>query len=187
MNRLVYLGAPRRIAILLMVVDHAHNWWLDEVGQATILASTTEFLGTLAAPPFLYLVGVGLALSARRATQAGRSRGVAVRRLLWRGGQLILWGFALNLLIFFVGDNSADLLAVDVLQIIGACIWLSTPLLWLPARTLIPVTLAVVLLGQTAGGRSLPDWLAAYVTGRRASATFRWHFGAFHVRGADSG
>jgi uncharacterized membrane protein len=72
MKRLFYLDALRGIAILLMVVDHAYNWWLDEAGHATYLAIFTKFLGMLAAPIFLFLVGIGLAMSVSRAKQNGK-------------------------------------------------------------------------------------------------------------------
>jgi len=165
MKRVVYLDALRGIAILLMVADHAYDWWLDAAGHATTLASVTGFLGTLAAPLFLYLVGVGLALSAHRSTAAGRPRRDVVRHLLLRGGQIVLWGYALNLLVFFVGDNPADIAALDVLHTIGICIWLTIPLLWLPAPAVAVLTLVTIAIGQTAGGWILPDWLAVYITG----------------------
>jgi uncharacterized membrane protein len=165
MKRLVYLDVLRGIAILLMVVDHAYDWWLDSAGHATGLAATTKFLGTLAAPLFLYLVGVGLALSTLKADQTGARRGKVVRHLILRGAKLVLYGYILNLPIFFVGSNPADILAVDILQIIGVTIWLSVPFLWAPSWVVAVVTGFVFVVGQTAGGWILPDPIAAFVTG----------------------
>jgi uncharacterized membrane protein len=165
MKRLVYLDLLRGIAILLMVVDHAYDWWLDAAGHATGLAATTKFLGTLAAPLFLYLVGVGLALSTLKVRQTGKGRGKVVRHLVVRGAKLVLYGYILNFLVFFVGSNPADILAVDILQIIGMTIWLSVPLLWAPSWVVVGVTAIVFVAGQTADGWILPDPIAAYITG----------------------
>jgi uncharacterized membrane protein len=166
MRRLVYVDVLRGIAILFMVVDHTYDWWLDEAGQATALAHVTEFLGTLAAPLFLYLVGVGMSLSWMRAAREGRPSREVICRSYWRGAGLVLLGYALNLLVFYAGDNPADLWAVDVLQTIGVGIWLSVPLLRAPAWVAIVLTLVVAVVGQTAGQWAMPDWLAAYLTGK---------------------
>lgn len=172
MKRLVYLDALRGVAILLMVIDHAYDWWLNEASQVTRLAGITEFLGTLSAPLFLYLAGVGLALSAQRSAQAQRPRRAVVYRLLRRGGELVLWGYGLNLLIFFAGGNVADLFAVDILQTIGVCIWFAIPLLWASEWVAAAAALFVVILGQTAGQWELPSWVAAYLTGTKGIGYF---------------
>ena len=89
-TRLTYLDALRGIAILFMVVDHAYDWWLDAAGHDTSLAATTKFLGTLAAPLFLFLVGVGLVLSMQRAGWKGYPRRTIVSRMLRRGAELLI-------------------------------------------------------------------------------------------------
>jgi uncharacterized membrane protein len=165
MKRLTYVDVLRGIAIVLMVLDHAYDWWLDGEGQTTGLAKTTEFLGSLAAPLFFYLVGVSLALSVQRASARGVPRLVTVRRLLWRGVKFIALGYALNLAVFFAGENWADLFAVDVLQAIGVCVWLTAPLLWIPTPAIGIAGSAAALLGQVIGQWSLPSWLAVYLTG----------------------
>ena len=172
MKRLAYLDALRGVAILTMVVDHAYDWWLDEAGHATTMASVTRVLGTLSAPLFFALVGVGLALSAQRSAEAGRPRRDVALHHFKRGLILVLWGYALNLLVFYVGDNPADLFAVDVLKTIGVSVWMSLPLLWVPAWGAAVVALALSVLGQTAGGWVLPSWLAAYLTGTGGIAYF---------------
>ena len=165
MKRLIYFDVLRGIAILLMVVDHAYDWWLDAAGHTTTLAAITEFLGALAAPLFLYLVGVGLALSALKSHQAGQRRSNLVRHSILRGAKPILWGYAFNLLIFFVGSDPGDILAVDILQIIGVAIWLSVPFLWTPSWVVVAATAVISVVGQTAGSWTLPDSIAAYITG----------------------
>ena len=48
-ERQVYLDALRGIAILLMVVDHAYDWWLTEAGRATLVGRLHGPLGAMAA------------------------------------------------------------------------------------------------------------------------------------------
>jgi uncharacterized membrane protein len=165
MKRKVYLDVLRGIAILLMVIDHAYDWWLTEAGRGTVLGVLHKQLGAMAAPLFFFLAGVGTALSSQRSALSGRPRRTVVRHLLWRGARLILWGYALNLAVFYTGSNPADLWAVDVLHAIGLCTWVLVPLLWTPAPAVVGLALLVLVLGPMAGGWALPDVAAAYLTG----------------------
>jgi uncharacterized membrane protein len=172
MKRLTFLDALRGVAILLMIVDHAYDWWLSETGQATVLARRAEFLGTLAAPLFLVLVGIGLSLSGRRAADSGHTTRAVAVHLARRGAALVLLGYAVNLLVFFEGDNPADLWAVDVLHTIGVSLWLSIPLLRARGPVVVGAMLGVAVLGQMAGQWTLPRWLAAYLTGAGGTGYF---------------
>lgn len=172
MQRLAYIDILRGLAILLMIVDHGYDWWLDAAGRETALARGARFAGALAAPLFLYLVGASLALSRGRAARRRQRRRDVAGHVLRRGMLLILLGYALNSAVFFVGDNPQDILAVDVLQVIGVSICLSLPLLWAPLPLIAASSLALAILGQTAGTWTLPAWLAAYVTGNEGIGYF---------------
>jgi uncharacterized membrane protein len=165
MRRFVHLDALRGIAIMLMTVDHAYDWWVAKDDRATAVWQAAHYLGFLAAPVFLYLVGVGLALSSARAAARGESWRSVALHMLRRGTALVAVGYLLNLVVYFVGDNVADIFAVDILQIIGVAIWLSIPLLWAPPLLLLAFLSAASCVGQTAGLWALPDAVAAYVTG----------------------
>jgi hypothetical protein len=69
------------------------------------------------------------------------------------------------LLVFYAGDNPADIFAADVLQVIGLSIWLSIPLLWLPLPFVFAITALATVLGQTANNWPLHGWFSAYVNG----------------------
>jgi uncharacterized membrane protein len=56
-KRLFCVDALRGIGLLLMVQDHAYDWWMNAAAQATFWSRFTEFLGPLAAPIFLMMVG----------------------------------------------------------------------------------------------------------------------------------
>jgi uncharacterized membrane protein len=165
MKRIFYLDILRGIAILLMVIDHAYDWWLDEAGHATFLASSSKFLGTLAAPTFLFLVGVGISISGRRSRREGKDIHEISVYLFKRGLQIILLGYLLNLFVYYANGNTKDIFAIDVLQTIGVSIWLSVPLFWLPTALILVVTLALGVAGQFAGSWVLPAWLSAYLSG----------------------
>ena len=90
MKRLYYLDVLRGLAILFMVVDHAYDWWMDAAGHASPLATYTKFIGTLAAPLFLFLVGVGLTLSAVKNTEKGIGHQVTTLYLFRRGLIIII-------------------------------------------------------------------------------------------------
>jgi uncharacterized membrane protein len=148
-----------------MVVDHAYDWWLDEAGHATRLVGISKFLGTLAAPIFLFLVGVGIAISTRRSRREGKYIHEISVYLFKRGLQIILLGYLLNLLVYYANGNTKDIFAIDVLQTIGVSIWLSAPVFWLPTSLILVVTLGLGVAGQFAGSWVLPGWLAAYLSG----------------------
>ena len=164
MKRLVYLDVLRGVAILLMVTDHAFDWWLDSAGNAGPWGRWTEFAGTLAAPLFLFLVGIGMALSSRLAERKGKPRPDVVIHFLRRGALLFLSGYLLNLLIFYTGSNSQDIWSVDVLHTIGLSIIFMIPLLWQPAPVILVVFISLFVFGQTAGEWDLPKWLEPFLT-----------------------
>lgn len=172
MRRLFYLDVVRGLAILFMVVDHSYDWWLDAAGHSTSWRIYTEFIGTLAAPLFLFLVGAGLALSAYRDMREGKQRRETVRYLLLRGLIIFLWGYLLNLLVFYTGKNPQDVFAVDVLQIIGLSIWLAIPFLWFPTPLVVAAFFLVAILGQTANVWALPAWLDPVVNGQNGISYF---------------
>ncbi len=161
--RLYYLDVLRGFAILLMVIDHVFDWWLDAPGHLGRLAGASHFLGTLAAPLFLFLVGVGLVLSAARSDNNGWPRRRTALRFFKRGSIIFLGGFLLNLAVFYTGTNPQDIWAADVLHAIGLSIICMIPLLWLPGPVVAGVCLGLIVVGQAAIRWALPPWLQPFI------------------------
>jgi uncharacterized membrane protein len=164
--RLVFVDALRGVAILLMVQDHAFDWWLRGEFHATQWGRITEFLGTLAAPFFLFLLGTSLALSAQKRIQRAVPSGRLALTYLRRGVFLVLQGYALTWLTFYNGHNAAEMGAVDILHCLGLSTILMIPLVLARAWPLtLLATLAAAAVSPWAGGWALPHWLAAWLNG----------------------
>jgi uncharacterized membrane protein len=161
-----FVDMLRGVGLLFMVVDHGYDWWLVGAANSGPWGRTAEFIGTLAAPIFLALVGVSMALT----TDARRTRGTANRTATWllirRGLVILLWGYLANLLVFFTGENWTDLLAFDVLQCIGMGILLFAPLaVHAPTWAFPLLALATAVGGQFAGRIRLSGYLGTMVNG----------------------
>jgi len=172
-KRLDFIDMLRGVGLLFMVVDHAYDWWLVEEANGGAWGRAAEFVGTLAAPIFLVLVGVSLAL----ATASHRARSVPPGRTAWllarRGLVITLWGYVVNLVVFFNGDNWRDLLAFDVLQCIGVGILLFAPVvIWGPTWVLPILALALGWGGQFADRIPLPGYWGTMVNGHPPTAYF---------------
>ena len=172
-GRLDFIDMLRGLGLAFMVIDHAYDWWLTGAENAGPWGRATEFVGTLAAPIFLVLVGVSLALAAASYQARGAPAGQAVWLLLRRGLIVWLWGYALNLLVFFNGDNWPDLFAFDVLQCIGIGMVLFAPLaVWGPAWLLPLLAVGLGWGGQFANRLDLPGYLGTMVNGVPSIAYF---------------
>jgi uncharacterized membrane protein len=89
-QRLAFIDALRGVAVLLMIAQHV-SLWLCAPHPGRLLLMTTGALGGLAAPIFITLSGVGADLYATRRNRPGYL-------LMARGGMIIGFGYALNLL-----------------------------------------------------------------------------------------
>jgi uncharacterized membrane protein len=171
--RLDVVDILRGVGLLFMVVDHAYDWWLVEAENNGPWGRTTEFIGALAAPVFLVLVGVSmtLAVDSRRTLEVSDRQ--IVRKLARRGLVIALWGYVVNLLVFFNGDNWSDIFAFDVLHCIGLGIMLLAPVaVWGPTWSLLPLMLGLGWGGQYADRLALPGYLGTIINSRPGIAYF---------------
>jgi uncharacterized membrane protein len=95
--RLAFLDAHRGLAVLLMIAMHSADGWLRPELKHGPGWDLIRSFGGLAAPAFLLLSGVSMALSWGYAPN-GRAKGAPIeRKSLARGLQLIVLGYALRL------------------------------------------------------------------------------------------
>ncbi|MEW6635542.1 MAG: heparan-alpha-glucosaminide N-acetyltransferase [Actinomycetota bacterium] len=131
------VDAARGVAILMMVVYHT-AYDLDVFGGYP-LDSTSGFwslFADLTAAAFLFLVGVSLSISHRRARERGEER---FARYLLRGSRIFGYGMLLTLF-FWLFD--LGVVTFGILHLIGASIVLAYP--FLPYR--VPNLLAGLLV-----------------------------------------
>ncbi len=162
-RRLASIDALRGVALLLMVIDHSFDWWLAEPYREA--ERLTEFLGSLAAPIFVALVGVGLALAVGKQQQRSVAFGQVLRTNVQRGLFFIAMAYVLNFVVFFVGNNWADVFALDVLHLIGLGIIGGVFLVWyLGAIPLLALSVAWAVFSALVGGDIvLPGWLGTWL------------------------
>ena len=93
-------------------------------------------LGGFAAPLFLWLAGLGVALSAARLERAG-GRAAAVRAICKRGLEIFILAFLFRLQAFIVspGNHLITIFRVDILNVMGAAI-VAAGLIWALGATL---------------------------------------------------
>ena len=185
--RKVYLDWLRGVAVIVMVGAHVTDAWTSAEGKARTLYMVVVFIAGLAAPLFLFLAGLTLAMSAsvraekvghRAATVLALKRGIQIFALafLFRlQSQLLGWGALINFL------------KVDILNVMGIAM-IAAALLWglsahRVARMLIfaiataIVAMSTPLIREAGMLAVLPDAIEAYIRPlprRTTFALFPW-------------
>jgi uncharacterized membrane protein len=113
-----------------MVLAHVVDAWTRDGDRDRTSYYWTTFLGGLAAPGFLFLAGLGTALSGASQRRRGTPLGQVRRALVLRGLTIFALAFAFRLQAFILGlGRPIDLLKVDVLNVMGLALILAA-LLW---------------------------------------------------------
>ena len=121
-SRLQYLDWLRGFAVLLMIQFHVFESFLKTELRTTTAYNLSQFIGGWAAPLFLFMAGISLALVFDRMESKGASRKELLRKALTRGGWILLIAFAFRLeqvLIWFPHAPLTNALKVDILNCIG--------------------------------------------------------------------
>jgi len=197
MTRRGYLDWLRGVATLLMVEAHTYDAWTSAADKPDLPYKAVIALGGFAAPAFLFLAGVALALGATSAERRGASAAEAGARARRRGWQMfgLAFLFRLQSLVISGGRFPQALLKVDILNILGLSMVLVGALWPLAvsrkgrAIAFIGMAAAFAILApviRSAGWlAALPDWLEMYVRtfrGRSSFSLFPWP--AFALVGA---
>ena len=120
-NRRTYIDWARGIAVLLMIEAHTMDSWTRPADKSSVAYSATVILGGFAAPLFLWLAGLGVAIAAARTAERTGSRARAVETTCQRGLEIFLLAFLFRLQAFIVSPPSTPLklFRVDILNVMG--------------------------------------------------------------------
>jgi uncharacterized membrane protein len=189
MPRLRYVDWLRGVATLLMIEAHIYDAWTLVGDRPGLPYRAVIALGGFAAPAFLFLAGVALALAAASRLRRGVSPGDVAKLARRRGWQIfgLAFLFRLQSLVISGGRFPQALQKVDILNILGLSIVLAGAL-WAcggskagRARWLGGVAAMLVLAAPALRGAvwlaPLPDWLEMYVRsfpGRTSFSLFPW-------------
>ena len=173
--RRTYLDVLRGVAVLIMIEAHVIDSWTRETDRHSRAFGESLILGGFGAPLFLFLAGVGVAMSAgsksRRLDGDDRAAAAIVAR---RGLQIFGLAFLFRLQSFVLSNAPAwTLLKVDILNIMGpamvaaAGVWAIASGVRARVAAFAIATLLLVLvtppIRNFAPLASLPDFLEGYL------------------------
>jgi uncharacterized membrane protein len=172
-NRRRFIDWMRGVAVLCMIEHHTFDAFLDPSLHGSAWDRLFRFVGGIAAPAFLFLAGLSVALMLER---KGGALKAAQRGLLIVAGAYLFrlqeWALA------FGASPASDMLRIDVLNCIGVAL-IAVALLWgaVPSRARLPMFVlaaAAVVLATPAVWRAplAPGLLDAYLRGQPPRALF---------------
>lgn len=189
MNRRGYIDWLRGISILVMIEAHTLDAWTRLSARHDVLYGWAMIVGGFAAPAFLFLAGLSMALAAgsrlRRGKTAQEAGALATRRSLQIFG--LAFVFRLQSWLISGGDPVQTLLKVDILNVMGLSM-LAAAVLWSLGRErrdraawLIAGTVVIAMLTPIVRASPLlahlPDpieWYIRPIPGRGTFTLFPW-------------
>jgi uncharacterized membrane protein len=121
-SRLAWIDWMRGLACMLMFQTHCYDAWLGGDARNTRFLKSSQLLGTLPAPLFLFLAGISFALVTDKLIRKSLGPAEITRTMLRRGAGIFAFGLLFRLQEYLIAWGWApwsDLLRVDVLNIIG--------------------------------------------------------------------
>src|SRR5216684_1716143 len=138
-GRLAYIDWMRGLACVLMFQTHCYDSWMSpEAKKSSSVTGWSKLGGTLPAPLFIFLAGVSFALVTEKLREKGIERNAVAKQTILRGAEVFGMGLLFRVQEFALGypwSPWADLLRVDVLNILGLSMMLMGVLCWITART----------------------------------------------------
>jgi uncharacterized membrane protein len=197
--RRTYLDVLRGVAVLIMMEAHVIDSWTRPADRGSRAFGESLILGGFGAPLFLFLAGIGVAMSAGSKARRSGDPAAAVRAVQKRGLQIFALAFVFRLQSYLLSHAPAwTMLKVDILNIMGPLI-VAAAALWAVGRgpraraALFAAAAAVAVLvtpsiRHMAGLAALPDALEGYlrpIPGLTNFTFFPW--AAFVMAGAGVG
>jgi len=129
-----YVDWARGLAVLLMLGWHTADAWTRLGDRHSQAFSWLLILGGFAAPLFLWLAGLCVALSASQKAEAGEPRRDVAAAVCRRGLEIFILAFLFRLQAFVVspGNHPVSIFRVDILNVMGLAI-VGAGLLWMLA------------------------------------------------------
>ena len=181
-----------------MVGAHVTDAWTREDDRSRCLYMVTVFIAGMAAPLFLFLAGLTIAMAASsRAAKVGHAEAAALARK--RGLQIFALAFLFRLQSQLLGWGAfSNFLKVDILNVMGIAM-ITAAVVWsVSANRPVRITLFVIatvvvamatpLVREASILAALPDTIEAYIRplpGRTNFALFPW--AAFVLAGGIAG
>jgi len=130
-DRRLYIDWARGLAVLLMIAWHTADAWTRAADRHSAAFGRALVLGGFAAPLFLWLAGLGVALTAERLARTCDSRGAVVRTICRRGLEIFILAFLFRVQAFIVSPGSylVTIFRVDILNVMGPAI-VAAGLVW---------------------------------------------------------
>jgi uncharacterized membrane protein len=199
-GRRTYIDWARGLAVLVMIEAHTLDAWTRAADRGTQAYAWLTILGGFAAPLFLWLAGVGVALSASRTVARGGTRAAVVEAICRRGLEIFLLAFLFRLQAFVISPGSAPvmLFRVDILNVMGIAM-VAAGLLWPLADRPVPrvvlyafaataIALVTPIVRASPLVDALPVWMQWYVRPAGELTTFTLlPWAGFVFAGAASG
>jgi uncharacterized membrane protein len=173
-TRRSYLDVLRGIAVLVMIEAHVIDGWTREPDRHLHWFRQSMVLGGFAAPLFLFMAGIGVAMSAGSKARRLGDEHEAARLVRTRGLQIFGLAFLFRLQSLVLSHGGTwTLLKVDILNIMGLAI-VASALLWQALRgtrsraiAFGALTAAIVFFSPLVRSLSwlalLPDAVEAYI------------------------
>jgi uncharacterized membrane protein len=120
-HRRAYIDWARGLAVLLMIEAHTFDAWTRPLSRTGRPFAYAIMLGGFAAPLFLWLSGVGVALSGASLMRRLDDRGAVVQAICRRGLEIFILAFLFRLQSFIItpGSYPVTLFRVDILNVMG--------------------------------------------------------------------
>ncbi len=123
-GRVEGIDMARAFAGIIMIQGHAYDAWVAPESKETVAYAFTRVLGSLPLPAFLLLAGAAVAWRTGAAEARGESARRVRGRVIFRGAQIVLWGYAVSAVYALMDGHSGldTFLRADVLHVIGLSI-----------------------------------------------------------------
>jgi uncharacterized membrane protein len=134
-RRLSYVDWMRGLAILIMIEAHVLDAWTRPTDRGTFAFGCATILAGFAAPMFLFLSGVSVALGAGARARRLNDAAAAAASVRRRGWQILGLAYLFRFQAYLLNPKAmlAGVLKVDILNVMGPCI-VAVAALWQVGR-----------------------------------------------------